>query len=112
MGLVSLGWRADAVRLMGRWDSEAVRRYTRSAALQAPSELAAIIMQLCGLARTEVPAPSSSTPEPAAPPAADWVMNSETDMYHLVSESPGRARCGWFYERSGVRGATPPPWFS
>ena len=37
-GLILMGWRADAVKLMGRWDSEAVRRYTRTAALHAPSD--------------------------------------------------------------------------
>ena len=60
-GLARLGWRTDAVRLMGRWESETVRRYTRSAALQAPTELAAIIMQLCGVTRGEVPAPTVSS---------------------------------------------------
>ena len=38
-GLISLGWRADAVHLQGRWLSEAVVRYTREAALHAPMRL-------------------------------------------------------------------------
>ena len=41
-GLIGLGWRQDAVQLMGRWQSEAVQRYTREAALCAPSELASV----------------------------------------------------------------------
>ena len=108
-GLIRLGWRADAVRLMGRWDSEAVRRYTRDAALQAPTGLEALIMRLCGSSRLEVPPPLPSTPEPASSPADRWVMNAESDMYHLMSDVPGRARCGWHYERLWGHGGLPTP---
>merc|ERR1711884_45609 len=48
-GLISLGWRADAVQLQGRWESESVRRYTREAALDAPSYLAALLILLSGI---------------------------------------------------------------
>merc|ERR1711884_966898 len=66
-GLIRIGWRADAVRLMGRWVSEAVRRYTRTAALYAPSDLTALIVQLCGVPPAAAPTPPSTAPEPAAP---------------------------------------------
>ena len=35
-GLTALGWRADAVQLMGRWQSHRVQLYTRLAPLSAP----------------------------------------------------------------------------
>ena len=54
-GLVRLGWRPDAVQLMGRWESEAVKRYSRLAALEAPTGLPAAFMELCGVAREGVP---------------------------------------------------------
>ena len=109
MGLIRMGWRADAVKLMGRWDSEAVRRYTRSAALHAPTDLAALIVQLCGVPLTEVPPPAPTTPEPEAPAPEEWILNAETDMHHLFA-AEGRARCGWNFTRSGIRGSPPPPW--
>ena len=105
-----MGWRADAVRLMGRWDSEVVRRYTRSAALHAPSDLAALFVQLCGIRPAEVPPPEPAEPEPESPTEDEWVMNSDSDMYHLV-HGPDRARCGWIFTRTGVRGSPPPPVF-
>ena len=107
-GLVLLGWRTDAVQLMGRWQSEAVKRYTRDAALHAPTELATILMALCGIARSEVPPPPSPEPEPAAPAPGGWVLNVRTSMYHVVSGVDGRARCGWQYASTGVRGTEPP----
>ena len=109
-GLVHLGWRHDAVQLQGRWQSSTVKRYTRDAALMAPSELVAVLMTLCGVPRTAVPAPPSTEPEPPAPASGDWVMNTRTSMYHLVTAEEGRARCGWLYASSGIRGAEPPPW--
>ena len=93
-GLIRLGWRPDAVQLQGRWLSEAVRRYTRDAALHAPSELAAVVMMLCGITKAEVPPPPVPEPEPAAPAPQEWVMNFRTSMYHLTSGAEGRARCG------------------
>ena len=111
-GLIRLGWRQDAVQLQGRWQSEAVKRYTRDAALYAPSELAQVVMSLCGIVRSEVPAPPTPDPEPAAPTPQEWVMNLRTSMYHLASGAEGRARCGWLFAETGVRGSEPPPWFS
>ena len=111
-GLVQLGWRADAVQLQGRWESEAVRRYTRGAALHAPSELAAVVMSLCGITPAEVPPPPPAEPEPPAPAREDWVLNSRTGMYHLASPTEGRARCGWLFSHTGIRGGEPPPpWY-
>ena len=107
-GLVRLGGRQDAVQLQGRWQSEAVRRYTRDAALEAPSELASVVMALCGIARTEVPPSPPPEPEPSAPSQADWAMNARTSMYHLASGVGGRARCGWLYGSTGIRGQRPP----
>ena len=110
MGLVQLGWRSGAMRLMGRWESETVRIYTRSAVLQSPTDLAALFARLCGAARAEVPDPPAPEPEPPAPRAEDWVMNSATGMYHLASEVENRARCGWNFARLGFRGVDAPPW--
>ena len=109
-GLVRLGWRHDAVRLQGRWQSKTVDKYTRDAALMAPSELAMVLMTLCGIPRAAVPAPPSPEPEPPAPTRGDWVMNTRTSVYHLATAEEGRARCGWLYASSGIRGAEPPPW--
>ena len=96
-GLISLGWRADAVQLQGRWESESVRRYTREAALHAPSELAALLMPLSGISRAPAPPPSTSEPEPPEPPAERWVQNtrSHPGIFHIISATPGKARCGW-----------------
>ena len=107
-GLIALGWRQDAVRLMGRWLSETVTRYTRNAALYAPSELASLIVHLCGIPASAVPDPPTSSPEPAVPDAEEWVLNAGTDKYHLV-DTDTRARCGWDFSRNGVRGSPPPP---
>ena len=109
-GLIRLGWRPDAVQLQGRWQSETVRRYTREAALHAPTDLAAVVMSLCGIQRAQVPAPPSPEPEPADPSPGDWVMNTRTSMYHLATAVEGRARCGWDYSATGIRGHEPPPW--
>ena len=114
-GLVRLGWRADAVQLMGRWESEAVRRYTRLAALEAPIGLPVAMADLCGIPLDVVPpvdtAPSpAAEPEPVAPVPRQWVLNVDTGMYHLATTTDGRARCGWLYSRSGLRGEEPPPW--
>ena len=38
-------------------------------------------------------------------------MNLRTGMYHLASGAEGRARCGWHFAESGVRGSEPPPWY-
>ena len=35
-------------------------------------------------------------------------MNADSDMYHLV-HTEERARCGWYFTRSGIRGSPPPP---
>ena len=111
-GLISLGWRADAVRLQGRWESESVQRYTRDAALHAPSELTRLIMLLSGLVSPPVPPPSTSEPEPAAPSSGRWVQNtrSHPGIYHLVSATAGKARCGWRFSDSGLLVSEPPPW--
>ena len=109
-GLITLGWRADAVKLQSRWESETVLRYTREAALHAPSELAALVLVLSGLARPPEVAPAAEEPEPDPPSSEDWVLNARTDMYHLASSTPGKARCGWIYSESGIRGRVPPPW--
>ena len=111
-GLISLGWRADAVQLQGRWMSEAVARYTREAALHAPSELAALLVSLSGLPRPPDPLPSASEPEPPAPAAERWVQNvrSRPGIFHLASATPGKARCGWKYTQSGSEVSNPPPW--
>ena len=107
-GLIEMGWRADAVGLMGRWQSDTVTRYTRGAALHAPSDLAALIVQLCGVSPADVPQPAPVAPEPANPSPEEWVMNLDSDVYHLV-HTDDRARCGWDYSRSGMRGSPPPP---
>ena len=109
-GLISIGWRPDAVQLQGRWQSETVRIYTRDAALHAPDDLVALVAALCGVTREEVPPPPAPEPEPDNPPAGDWVLNVHTKMYHLASTVEGRARCGWLYAESGIRGHEPPPW--
>ena len=111
-GLIRYGWRADAVQLMGRWESEAVRLYTREAALHAPTELTALMAYLCGVPRAEVPLPPDPCPEPAAPPPDRWILNPSSDTYHLASGAKGRARCGWDFARGGgIRGPQPPPWY-
>merc|ERR1712020_97240 len=114
-GLISLGWRADAVQLQGRWMSEAVVRYTREAALHAPcvfTELAALLMSLSGLTHQPDPPPSSSSPEPPSPSTDQWVQNvrSQPGMFHLASDTPGKARCGWRYSQTGALVPDPPPW--
>ena len=111
-GLIALGWRADAVKLQGRWESETVLRYTREAALHAPTELAALILVLSGLARPPEAAPASEEPEPDIPSSADWVQNirSQPGMFHLASATPGKARCGWRYAQTGAQVPDPPPW--
>ena len=109
-GLIALGWRADAVKLQGRWESETVTRYTRDAALLAPTELATLVMTLSGLARPPDPPPAASEPEPDHPKATDWILNVRTDHYHLASSEDGKARCGWRYSETGIRGQVPPPW--
>ena len=114
-GLISLGWRADAVQLQGRWMSEAVVRYTREAALHAPcvfAELSALLMSLSGLPHQPDPPPSSSSPEPPSPPTDQWVQNirSQPGMFHLASDTPGKARCGWRYAQTGALVPDPPPW--
>ena len=109
-GLISLGWRADAVRLQGRWESESVQRYTRDAALHAPSELAHLLRLLSGMARLPDPPPSTSEPEPDAPPASRWIQNtrSRPGIHHLISDTAGKARCGWKFGTSGIPAAEPP----
>ena len=95
---------------MGRWESETVSRYTRDAALFAPTELASLVMLLSGLARPADPPPAATEPEPEAPAPQDWVFNPRTDCYHLASSVDGKARCGWRYSETGMRGQVPPPW--
>ena len=91
--------------------SETVRRYTRDAALEAPSTLVAIFTALSGLLPAEVPPSPPSEPEPDPLPAGEWIMNARTGMYHLPSPEGGRARCGWLYAETGVPGASAPPWY-
>ena len=109
-GLIHLGWRPDAVQLMGRWLSEAVKRYTRDAALFAPLGLTPVMVNLCGVQPADVPPSPSSEPEPSPPPSDVWIMNMRTGMYHLPSERDGHARCGWIFESTGIRGLEAPPW--
>ena len=109
-GLIHLGWRPDAVQLMGRWMSEAVKRYTRDAALFAPLALTPVMVNLCGIPPSDVPPAPSSGPEPTPPPRGEWIMNTRTGMYHLPSSRDGHARCGWIFESSGILGQEAPPW--
>ena len=109
-GLISLGWRADTVKLQGRWERETVTRYIRDAALFAPTELASLVMVLSGLARPAEAPPAASEPDPAEPADEDWILNVRTDCYHLASAEDGKARCGWRYAETGIRGRAPPPW--
>merc|ERR1711884_943196 len=111
-GLISLGWRADAVRLQGRWESDSVSRYTRDAALHAPTELAHLLMLLSGLPRMPEPPPAAAEPEPAAPPADRWVQNtrSRPGIFHLMSATARKAGCGWRFGESGLPVSEPPPW--
>ena len=100
---------------MGRWESEAVKRYTRLAALESPTTLPTAMSELCGVPLSDVPptdsAPSpSAEPEPTAPLPGTWILNSETGMYHLPGREHGRARCGWRHLRTGLPGEEPPPW--
>merc|ERR1711884_646818 len=67
-GLISIGWRPDAVQLQGRWQSETVRIYTRDAALHSPDDLVALVAAVCGVTREEVPAAPAPDPEPDPPP--------------------------------------------
>ena len=112
MGLIALGWRAGAVQLMGRWESEAVKLYTREAALRAPIDLGVLMELLTGMARSELPSPPEASPEPSLPHMHEWILNPANDMYHLASRTSERTRCGWDYRRfGGVRGPQPPPWY-
>ena len=77
--------------------------------MYAPSELATLVMILSGLARLADVAPSADEPEPAEPADDDWILNVRTGMYHLASSVTGKARCGWRYENSALRGSEPPP---
>ena len=116
-GLIELGWRADAVRLMGRWTSHHVDRYTRLAPLAAPTGLAAaegdlraLFVKLCGLAPDPIQVPDAA-PEPPEPSDDEWIMNGASNIYHLASATTGRTRCGWRYAQAWHgRGSPPPPW--
>ena len=121
-GLIRLKWRPDAVRLMGRWESEVVRAYTRLAPLESPTEpalpeeLVRAFMELTGVARSSVPPapPWIPKPEPRleAIPEAEWIYHVAPDKYHLAGPTAGRARCGWDFARAEIhRGVAPPPWY-
>ena len=111
-GLVRLGWRPDAVRLMGRWDSEIVRQYTRLAALEAPRGLELDMANLCGIQVAEVPAPAEAEPEPAHVAGSRWILNPASQIYHVASTTEGRARCGWLFGRAPhAFSDAPPPYF-
>ena len=125
-GLIRLKWRPDAVRLMGRWESEVVRAYTRLAPLESPTEptipeeLVRAIMELTGAARSSVPPvpPWIPTPEPRreAIPETDWVYHVAPDIYHVAGPTAGRTRCGWNFAKAEARakvhrGVAPPPWY-
>ena len=122
MGLIRMKWRPDAVRLMGRWESEVVRAYTRLAPLESPTEpttpeeLIQAIMELTGAARASVPPtpPWIPKPEPRLEdiPEEEWIYHVAPDKFHLAGPTAGRARCGWNYARAVVhRGVAPPPWY-
>ena len=89
-GLIALGWRADAVQLQGRWESEAVKLYTREAALRAPIDLGVLMALLTGMARSELPPPPDASPEPSLPHEHEWILNPVNDMYHLASRTSER----------------------
>ena len=121
-GLIRMKWRPDAVRLMGRWESEVVRAYTRLAPLESPTEptipeeLIQAIMELTGVARAAVPPtpPWIPKPEPRLEdiPEEEWIFHVAPDKFHLAGPTAGRARCGWNYARAVVhRGVAPPPWY-
>ena len=117
-GLIHLGWRADAVQLMGRWMSRRVQLYTRLAPLAAPwdasdggRELRELFAELCGSRSRDVVTPPAAAPEPPEPEPADWIMNAASDVYHLIGPSGVRTRCGWrFTQGLYGRGSAPPPW--
>ena len=67
---------------------------------------------LTGLPRKELPPPPDSSPEPPTPEEHEWVINPANDMYHLLSRTTGRTRCGWDFRRfGGIKGPLPPPWY-
>ena len=120
--MIRLKWRPDAVRLMGRWESEVVRAYTRLAPLESPTEptlpeeLIEAIMSLTGAARASVPPapPWIPKPEPKLEdiPEEAWLYHESQDKYHVAGPKDGRARCGWAYSRAVFhRGVAPPPWY-
>ena len=111
-GLVRLGWRPDAVRLMGRWDSEIVCQYTRLAALESPTGLELDMARLCGVTPSEVPAPAEEESAPAREEGARWILNPASQIFHTASATDGRARCGWLFGRAPhTFSDTPPPFF-
>ena len=118
-----MGWRADAVRLMGRWESEVVRVYTRLAPLEAPTEpalaqgLLDALIELTGTTRAAAPVAEpwarAAEPEIDDIPIAEWILNTRTDKFHRTSAIEGFARCGWAYARTElhVQGVSPPRWY-
>ena len=117
-GLIHLGWRADAVQLMGRWASRRVQLYTRLSPLASPwaspdngRELRELFAELCGSGTRDAVALPIAAPEPPTPEPKDWVMNASSDVYHLIGPSGVRTRCGWrFPQGLHGRGSAPPPW--
>ena len=111
-GLIRLGWHPDAVCLVGRWESEIVRQYTRLAALEAPTGLDVEMSHLCGIPAREVPTPAEAEPEPVQVAPARWIMNPCSHIFHVASSTEGRARCGWLFGRAPhAFSEAPPPYF-
>ena len=69
-----------------------------------------MVMLLSGLARPAETPPAATELEPEVPASEDWILNVRTDGYHLASLEDGKARCGWRYAETGIRGQVPPPW--
>ena len=121
-GLVVQGWPAEAVRLLGRWQSREVEKYIRL----APLERMLAFGPLGGCASfagfpspppehrspaasaTSVPStsPSRSVASPSSPSSwssADqpsrWVINLETCMYHVITRHDRSVTvCGWCFD--------------
>ena len=130
-GLIRAGWSPQAVRLMGRWESETVARYTRLAPLEypmaalpfAPVDLEAELVERCGARR---PAAREALPDGASvalPEGVEvvgtelcWVMNITSGVHHLALRrrprgSRPRTLCGWRYADAPHAAEAPPPSF-
>ena len=109
--MILAGWSPEAVRLMGRWSSEVVERYTRLAPLQphlrraALARVVAEVQERCGGGGASELAAAFPAPEPAPEAPRNWVLNTKSRMHHLMlpeghPEGAGRAVCGWAFGAS------------